>query len=362
MARAFAKRAKQASSSSNKSRIPQPFTQAPDSLSPFLQRLNPAQVHITHIDRHPPEHKRTIFLIPVLLNGGIALLLLWRLRHAAPFYYHLVRSLLGQINAATVDLASTTRTQQLLILLRRTAVFLFDFLFFRFAGPWPLTFFLEQPVNPCVWRWRLGYQREEVVVRIGRGWTNGDLVGKNERRDDAGRLSVEGSPFWKVRVLPAVATAQMSKTGYLLMDRSWDLDFELMCDAHALVKQGQISLRELDKVVFAHIEQIGWVVWRWEGDSEGAAAAAGGGAEEKRKKVVAFKETLTAAGKESLFWTWTEIVEEERDLDGGFSSEKQARVAARVKKAFAKEGLDFDAVVEGIGGLDELPLTTEKKT
>jgi hypothetical protein len=357
MARAFNQRAKQAPSTNStnpKSRIPRPFTPAPSSLQPFLARLNPAHVHITHIDRHPAQYKRNIFLIPIFLNGSIALLLLWRLRHAAPFYYHLLRSLLGQVNDATVDLGATTRGQQFLILLRRTLTFLFDFLLFRFAGPWPLTFFFEQPVNPCTWRWRLGFQKEEVIVRISRGWENGDLM--KERRDEEGKLSVEGNPFWRVRVLPAVATATMQKTGYLLMDRSWDLEFELMCDAHALVAQGEVKIRDLDKVVFAHVESVGWVVWRWEGEeSEGFAEEA------RRKKVVAFKDKLTVLGKESLFWTWTEIVEEERDNDGGFTKEKQERVAERVKKAFAKEGLEFDEVVKSIGGLDDMVLNTTAK-
>jgi hypothetical protein len=359
MARAFNQRAKPTSkvstnSTHNKSRIPQPFTPAPASLEPFLARLNPAHVHITHIDRHPADYKRNIFLIPIFLNGGIALLLLWRLRHAIPFYYYILRSLLGQINDATVDLTSTTRGEQFLILLKRTLLFLFDFILFRFAGPWPLTFFFEQPVNPCLWRWRLGFQKEEVIVRISRGWANGDLM--KERRDDEGKLSVEGNPFWKVRVLPAVATATMQKTGYLLMDRSWDLEFELMCDAHTLIAQKEVVLRDLDKVVFAHVESVGWVVWRWEGEE-----AQGLMGEERRRKVVAFKEKLTSLGKESLFWTWTEIVEEERDVDGGFSREKQERVAERVKRAFEKEGLEFDEVVRSIGGLDEMTMNTTAK-
>jgi hypothetical protein len=311
-------------------------------------------VHISHVDRYPAEYKRNIFLIPIFLNGGIALLLLWRLRHAVPFYYHLLRSLLGQVNDATVDLVATTRGEQFLILLRRTLTFLFDFLIFRFAGPWPLTFFFEQPVNPCTWRWQLGFQKEEVIVRISRGWENADLV--KERRDDEGKLSVESNPFWKVRVLPAVATATMQKTGYLLMDRSWDLDFELMCDAHMLVKQGEVSLRDLDKVVFAHVESIGWVIWRWEGENSEDFLVEG-----RRKKVVAFKEKLTALGKESLFWAWTEIVEEERDIDGGFSKEKQERVAERVTKAFQKEGINFDDVVRSIGGLNEMALSATAK-
>jgi hypothetical protein len=66
-------------------------------------------------------------------------------------------------------------------------------------------------------------------------------------------------------------------------------------------------------------------------------------------------------GKESLFWAWTEIVEEERDIDGGFSKEKQERVAERVTKAFQKEGINFDDVVRSIGGLNEMALSATAK-
>jgi uncharacterized protein with GYD domain len=123
-----------------------------------------------------------------------------------------------------------------------------------------------------------------------------------------------------------------------------------------LVAQKEVVLKDLDKVVFAHVESVGWVVWRWEGEE-----AQGLMGEERRRKVVAFKEKLTSLGKESLFWTWTEIVEEERDVDGGFSREKQERVAERVKRAFEKEGLEFDEVVRSIGGLDEMTMNTTAK-
>lgn len=342
MAKAFnSNKAKQASSKSAKDQIPVPFVQAPSSLEPLLQRLDPSKVHITHIDRHKADYKKKIFCIPVVLNLIIAALLLWRAYHATPKYWVLLQTLLGYMTSATVDPERTTRRQQIWILLKRTGMMLFDFLLFRFIGPWPLTFFAEQPANPITWRWNIGFQREEIVVRISRHWGTEDLM--------QGVKQGQENPFFKTRILPSIEPTYMQKTAYLMMTESWDLEFELMQDAHVLVKRGELKLEDLDRVVLAYQDGIGWLVWKWEG--------AGDVIEGRRKKVVAFKEKLTKMGKESLFWKWTEIVEDERDRDGGFTPERQQKVAERVQKEFEKNGVDFEEVVNSIGGLDEVPLS-----
>lgn len=334
-----AKRGKGTSFKSSVSEIPAPFTKAPASLSRFLDRLDPKQVHITHIDRTRTEQKKNVFLIPVILNGAIALLLLWRLYVAVPTYWILFQTLLGYLTPATVDPVSTTRQQQIYILLGRFAMFAFDFFLFRFVGPWPVTFFLEQPANPCYWRWMLGFQREEVVVRVSRGWGTEELM--------QGVKQGQENPYFKTRILPAIEPVFMQKTGYLMMDRSWDLEFELMVDSHFLASEKAFKIEELDKLVLAFSDGNGWLAWNWEGDDV---------VEGRRQKVVAFKEKLTALGKESLFWKWTEIVEEEREADGSFSIEKQEKVAMRVQKEFEQNGVDFDAVIKSIGGLGEVPV------
>ena len=118
-------------------------------------------------------------------------------------------------------------------------------------------------------------------------------------------------------------------------------------------KRDEVKSRELDKVVFVFLQGAGWVQWKWEGEGQVDVE------EGRRKKVVAFKETLGKMGKESLFWKWTEIVEEERDKDGGFTLERQERVAKRVQTEFEKNGVDFDDVVKSIGGLGEVAPPSE---
>ncbi|KAK3679474.1 hypothetical protein LTR78_001035 [Recurvomyces mirabilis] len=344
MSKAAAKRSKSSTTPkpSTISQIPTPFTKAPTILTPLLDRLDPAQVYITHIDRLPPDHKKQIFLIPVLLNGSIALLLLWRLYTAIPIYWAIVQTLLGYTSSATVDVVNTTRREQIWVLLRRVGMFLFDFLLFRFVGPWPLTFFGERPANPVVWRWRLGFLPEEVVVRVSRGWGAEELM--------KGVKQGEENAFFKTRILPAIdGVVLRRKTGYLLMDKSWDLDFELMLDAHALLKQEDIkAARDLDKFVLVFMDGVGWIVWQWETDIDVV--------QDRRKKVIMFKELLTKLGKESLFFKWMEIVEEERDTDGGFTTAGQQKVAERVQREFEKEGVDFEDLAKGVGGLEELPV------
>lgn len=237
--------------------IPPPFQAANASLKPLLAQCDPTKVYLLHIDRHSPEYKRNIFLIPLLLNGTIGLLLLWRLWVAVPQYLALLLALFGRPSSATEELITAiTRRRQVGLVLRRAGMVLFDFVLFRFIGPWPITFFAEQPSNPVLWRWKLGFKREEVIARVSRGWESKDLMQGVKKGGE--------SPWFKTRVLPAIDTETMSKTGYLLMDRSWDLDFELMLDAHMLLDRGQLHAKDADGIALTHIaEPVGWCQWRW---------------------------------------------------------------------------------------------------
>lgn len=339
------KRTKQPSFKPAASDIPVPFEKAPQSIQPLLDQLDPNSVYIIHIDRHLTEYKKRIFLAPVVINTAVALLLAWRISYAAPQYLALVQALLGYTSAATVDTTATSRNEQIWTILRRTGMMLFDFLIFRFIGVWPLTFFLEQPANPITWRWKIGFQAQEVVVRVSRNWSSADLM--------RGVKQGEENPYFKTRVLPAIAREHMRKTGYLMMDGSWDLDFGVMQDAHYLLNKQKILVDDLDKLVLVHQEVNGWLAWRWETGSDVI--------EERRKKIVLLKEVLTKLGKESLFWKWMEIVEDERDTDGGFTAARQKRVAERVQREFEKNGVDFEEIMSGIGGLEEMPLQASEQ-
>ena len=158
----------------------------------------------------------------------------------------------------------------------------------------------------------------------------------------------EQNVFFTGKILPAIERSFVrSKTGYLMMDGTWELDYASMLDAHTLVERKEMEFRDVDRVVLACLPgQHGWVCWRWEVEGDVI--------EHRRKKVVQFKEVLTSLGAESAFFRWAEIVEEERDADGGFSEAGQQRVVERVQAEFEKRGIDFDEVVNKIGGLEEV--------
>ena len=339
MSKSASKRSKVTSSKPAASQYPTPFEKAPASIEPFLAQLDPANVYITHVDRTRPEYKRQIFLLSLLLNATITALLVWRVYVAVPNYLALAQTLLGYASSATVDTSNTTRKEQMWILLRRTLMMALDYLLFYFVVPWPMSFFLEQPGNPVTWRWKIRFEQREVVVRVSRNWSGDDLMN--------GVKQGEQNPFFKTRIGPAVDRQWMQKTGYLMMDGSWDLDFGLMQDAHTLVKQDKIKMEDLNMLVLVYQEGAGWLAWKFETERDAE--------EYKRRQMMEFKKTLSGMGKESLFWKWQEIVEQEREADGGFSPETQKRVATRVAEEFAKGGIDFDEVAKGVGGIEQIP-------
>lgn len=338
------KKGKQTAFNTPRSQHPPPFTPAPASLEPFLAQLDPAQVYIAHIDRTALSVKRQVFLFAFGLNAIITGLLVWRAYIAIPKYLALGQTFLGYQSDATVE-ESLPADQKVWIVLRRTAMMVFDFLLFRLVVPWPGSFFFERPANPVTWRWKIGFRQEEVVVRVCRNWESQDMM-KGERRG-------EESPFFRTRILTAVDSEAMDKTGYLMMDGNWDLDFGAMEDAHTLIARHKIDMDELETLVLVHQASggfKGWLAWRFrevKGKGESAEDA-------NAKKLMAFKELLAAQGKESLFWKWQQIVEDERGSDGGFTRESQEKVAKRVDEAFKKEGVDFKETMASVGNVEAL--------
>ncbi|KAF2019750.1 hypothetical protein BU24DRAFT_419371 [Aaosphaeria arxii CBS 175.79] len=331
------------------SAIPDPFTPVPTEILPLLDTLDKEIVYITHIDHHPAWFKKRVFFVPVGLNVTIGLVLLWRAYAASPWYWSILMSFLGNHNETTIYFASTPWLQLIWMVLVRSSVFLVDFILFRIIGPWPWGFFFESPGNPISWRFKTGFRDEEVYVRESRGWGARDLLGEAE--GSSGRAGSE-SPFFKTRILPAVETRRLAeKTGYMLMDKDFDLSFAAMTKAAQMIDRKEITLDNVQKSVFVWVgsQETGqWTVWDcWKLD--------GGSETEARKKIMIFKDRLTAMGKESLFFRWVELIQFESSAPGGFTQERQIEAANKAKKLFEDEGIDFDTFIKEIGGLDGLP-------
>jgi hypothetical protein len=336
---------------SSKKVIPQPFIAAPTELETLLSTFDRSLVYITHVDVHPAWFKRRIFGVPVLLNTAITALVLWRLYAIGPHYWAILMSVLGNHNDTTIYWATTPWASLLWRVGKRMAMFMLDFVLFRFVALWPYTFFIEQPGNPVSWRWNVGFRDDEVYVRVSRGWGAKDLLGETE--GGSGRAGAD-NPFFKTRVLPAVDKTRLrEKTGYLLMDADFDLDFFGMVAATQLLDRKDITLDHLRKCVFLYVgdpeaDNGQWAVWECAKLDEGSET-------EARDKVIQFKDRLTAMGKESLFFRWVELIQYESNAPGGFTQERQIAAAEKVKKMFEDEGVDFEVFEREIGGMNGMP-------
>ncbi len=340
---------KQRLSKSSAKAIPPPFSPAPVELAPLLDTFNPEYVYIIHTDGHPAWFKKRIFGVPVILNLFIAAVLAWRAWVIVPHYLAILLSVMGEQNDTTIYYATSTWMQLIWSVVKRMASFTLDWVLFRIIGPWPYTFFLEQPGNPVSWRWNIGFRDQEVYIRMSRGWGAKDLLGAAE--GSSGKAGQE-SPFFKTRILPAVDARRLKeKTGYMLMDANFDLDFYCMTAATQLLDKKDITLEQLRKSVFVYVgeEPTGqWVVWDCSKLDEGSET-------EARNKVIEFKDRLTAMGKENLFFKWVELIQYESSAPGGFTKERQIAAAEKAKKMFEEQGVDWDTFSKDIGGLDGLP-------
>jgi hypothetical protein len=74
-----------------------------------------------------------------------------------------------------------------------------------------------------------------------------------------------------------------------------------------------------------------------------------------QRKIVAFKDELTALGKESLFFRWIELVQFESSQPGGFGPERQKKTMIKAKQMFEDQSIDFDKFWAKIGGMQGMP-------
>ncbi|KAH9877281.1 hypothetical protein IAQ61_002645 [Plenodomus lingam] len=333
--------------------IPSPFTPAPSELSTLLSTFDPSAVYLIHTDVLPAAHKKSIFIVPVILNLFFSLVLPWRAYFAIPYYWALILSFLGNPNETTIYYDRTPWGALVGKVMKRMLVFLADFMLFRIVAPWPWTFFAESPGNPASWRWNVGFRDEEIYVRQSRGWGAADLLGAAE---GASGKAGEDSPFFKTRILPAVDKERLrQKTGYLLMDANFDLDFYGMIAATQLVDRKDMTMDYLKKSVFVCIcdkkgEEGQWAMWDCSKLDQGSET-------EARDKVILFKDKLTEMGKESLFFKWVELIQYESSAPGGFTEERQIAAAEKAKKMFKDEGVDFEEFTKDIGGMEGMPGT-----
>ncbi|OTA82170.1 hypothetical protein M434DRAFT_401132 [Hypoxylon sp. CO27-5] len=315
---------------------PAPFKRPPEVLQPFIETLDEKHVYITHIDSHPADFKRQIFTIPLLMNVAITALLVYRLYYILPYYTQIVVSVLGYPNETTMVVDEMDWEEIAVEVGKRTFHFMLDFILYVFVSPWPVNFFLAQDGNPAVWRRKVGFRDREVVVRRSKRWdeTKGDVINDSTAKSlFMGRIGVATSPM-----------LINEKTGYLLMNADWDLDWAAMVDATTMVDKKMAAIEAFKLVVLFFHEEYGWLC---------VDMKLGENAEEdeRRRQVFAFRDALAAVDKEDLFYRWIEIIQFESSQPGGFGPEKQEQVAKQIREMFKKHDIDFDEFwKESVGG------------
>ncbi|CRK41169.1 hypothetical protein HYQ45_007536 [Verticillium longisporum] len=315
---------------------PAPFKQPPSVLAPFLADLDPAHVYITHIDLKPTDFKRKIFLVPLGMNVIVVLLFLLRTWYITPYYWLLVQSGLGRANETTFPAATSTWAQIAWEVAKRGATFSLDLVLVVFVWPWPVEFALGRTHgNPLRWRRRVGFRDKEIYVRRSRDWDR--KLRKGDGEDVLQSAETRGALLALVRQATS-PMLQHEKTGYLTMNGEWDLDWEAMVTAHAMVDRKEIAVDAFRAVVLVHHVEYGWMTLAQ--PREDAAQEAD--VDARRQQVFEFRDALAAVGKEDLFFRWIEIVQYESTQPGGFGPERQVDAAKKIRDLFSKEGIDFD--------------------
>ncbi|KAK6702684.1 hypothetical protein SNK04_012587 [Fusarium graminearum] len=234
----------------------------------------------------------------------------------------------GHENETTWDTVDSTWSQIALEIGKRAGTMLIDFILFIFVWPWPVEFVAGQARgNPCQWRWQVGFREQEIYVRRSREWDQAltdILEDADSKKSLVSYVDNATSPI-----------LQEQKTGYLLMNAYWDLDWARMVIAHRLVDKKELALEAFKSVVLVHHDAYGWMSY----DVRGSGAS---GEDERRRQVFAFRDALTKLGKENLFYRWVEIVQFEATQPGGFGPKEQEAAAKRIRELFEKEDIDFD--------------------
>jgi hypothetical protein len=339
--RRLAPKAKSSKDSKSKA-IPAPYKEPPEVLRPFIDGLSKKHLYITHIDAKPASFKRKIFLVPIAMNLAVVVAFVFRMRYILPWYWQLLMSGFGHPNETTFPVESSTWGEFGMEVGWRGLIMFFDFLLAVFVWPWPVEFVAATAHgNPCRWRWHVGFREKEIYVRRSRDWDT--VLGEDFLYDDTSKRIIKA--YVEAATSPLL---QEQKTGYLLMNGSWNLDWDAMVHAHALVDTKEAAIEAFRNVVLVHHKDFGWLCY----DIKVVASAF---EDEKRRQVFAFRDALTAMGKENLFYRWVEIVQFEATQPGGFGPDKQEAAAKQIRELFEKDGINFDELWQQTAGPENNP-------
>ncbi|BCS22448.1 uncharacterized protein APUU_30673S [Aspergillus puulaauensis] len=322
-----------------------PFTQAPECLTPFLKLLSPEEVYLIHIDRSDVDLKKQTFIIPAVTNVLIIALIALRVYMGRTMYPALFATVVGLASPVN-DTASLNWTELASVIFRRALPVLFDYLLVVTFLPWPIRFF----AGPIEWRRRIGFRSQEIIVRRSQPTVSQNLERNRWVREDE---------EMRDKIVAAVTPDRLLKTGYLLVDADWGLDYPAMIKAHELVgassstpkgsgASSHLPLDEFRTAVLVNTDNDGWIIWHVgdENTEEGRTRS------KQRDQILDFKEKLTEMGHEALFFRWVELIQYESTQPGGFTAERQASAMVQAKQLFEEAGVDFNGFWQEVGGME----------
>ncbi|KAJ5648214.1 hypothetical protein N7490_004586 [Penicillium lividum] len=315
-----------------------PFTKVPSILEPFVKPLSSEEVYLVHIDTTGTDLKWQTFLVPLIMNVVVTVALAVRVYFGISTYPALIKTFLGFQSSLTVDETNTSWLQMAQLILRRTGTLFIDYFLVTQFLTWPSNFIF----GPAYWRRAVGFQNREVIVRRSHhSWSK-----KLERNK-----WIRDNEAMRDKIVAAVTPERISKTGFLLVDEDWNLDYAAMVRAHALIdritKGDGVQLNEFRTAVLVHTDADGWLIWRV-GDENTPANQQRSA---QRDQILACRDKLTAMGKEELFFRWVEVIQAESSQPGGFTQERQKSAMLQVQKMFNEENVDFDSFWEDLGGM-----------
>lgn len=330
---------------------PTPFQYAPASLRPFVSTLPTDHFYLVHIDRTEPSIKKRVFVVPIIMNLIITIGLCVRVYYAAPAYLEQIITIFGYDTAYKVDTSKANAGELMNVVTGRTMLLMMDYFIFVIIGSWPREFiFGSKPlrfVGPWEWRRTLGFQDTEIVVRSGRKWDTPLLVGPTPDQSKAWQVDEELTI--RVKVDAAMRKPYLAKTGYLLLDKDWDLDFKAMLDAHRLVDKGVIQLQDLQDIALVYYQKQ-WLMWRVHEEQVMTLQEAA-----QDTLLETFRSKLNDLGAEDVFFRWIEMVQFETSRPGGFTEGRQAEAMRELKRLLSAKGVDYAQFWEEIGGQAGLP-------
>lgn len=216
-------------------------------------------------------------------------------------------------------------------------MFTIDYFLVTLLLGWPIRFIR----GPVKWRRAIGFREREVVVRQSRKPWSQKLARNRWIYDDEKTV--------REKVVPAVSPERVKKSGFLLVDANWDLDYDAMVRAHRLIdltRKGEgIQLDEFRTAVLVHTDDDGWLIWRVADDESNKKS-------QQRDKILAFRKKLASMGKEDLFFRWVELIQFESTQPGGFTPERQRSAMLKAKEMFEAENVDFSRFWQEVGGME----------